>query len=138
MRREDWPERLTEVIERYRHAPFAWGRVDCVTFAADVVFAVTGIDRFAGRRGVYSDQASAELLIGPGGLEAAFRAELGDPIAVARAGRADLLLISIPLGPERALTDVAAVCLGTDVAFTGTHGLLFRPRRDCRIAWRIG
>lgn len=59
VRREDWPARLAEQIERARRRPFCYGEHDCFLFAANVVQAMTGEDPAAQLRGAYSDERSA-------------------------------------------------------------------------------
>ena len=42
MRHSDWENRLSALIEEYRHKPFAWGECDCLRFANDAHWAVAG------------------------------------------------------------------------------------------------
>ena len=42
MRREDWFERLSDVVARHQNIPFAYGKADCLTFPLECAEAMTG------------------------------------------------------------------------------------------------
>lgn len=46
-------------IDAARGQPFAYGVLDCATFVADYVLAMTDVDPMDGVRGTYSDEAGA-------------------------------------------------------------------------------
>lgn len=52
-RKPDWEQRLGDYLEAHRAARFAYGRHDCVLFAAGAVQAMTGVDPAKGVRGKY-------------------------------------------------------------------------------------
>ena len=93
----DWPDRLAAFLQSRLAQPFELGGQDCCMFAMDAVRAQTGFDAGARWRGRYEDEASAEALIGPGGLELAalaFAAECGLPeMPWQFAQRGDLVLV---------------------------------------------
>ena len=66
------------VVRRYWRAPFAWGTVDCCTFAADAVHALTGRSPLRGMAWANRQQALA-VLRERGGLLAAVVDCLGPP-----------------------------------------------------------
>ena len=106
----NWVHALHEQIEAYKTQPFAWGKHDCCTLAADCVQAMTGVDKMANYRGGYKTAAgAARKLAKAGGMEAAISAELGDSIAPALAQRGDVVCFSSPLG------DACGVCVGGDI-----------------------
>lgn len=136
----DWPELLDVAIEAARHRPFAWGRQDCVTFAADCIWAVTGVDPLAGL-GRWADRHQAWAVIrgagcGQQSLQAAISrimAAHGWPtIDPGQAGRGDLCLVDGGKGR------FAAICLGARLAAPGPKALAFVPTRRALAAWRIG
>jgi hypothetical protein len=94
-RRPDWPERLAATIERARPIPFEWGVHDCALFAADCVYAVTGVDVLGTWRGRWSTACTARALQARhGGLLLAVSKVMGPALpAINMAKRGDLLLI---------------------------------------------
>lgn len=136
LRRQDWPERLAELVEARRHAPFVWGVHDCAMFAADAVEAMVCEDPLAAWRGAYSTEAEGDALTeAAGGFEAfmveAFRAfgapccppvlaQRGDP-GLVRYGNAVSLGIS----------------LGHCVVVPGLTGLSFLAPRMMFRAWAV-
>lgn len=131
-RREDWPERLNEMIEMRRSMPFAWGLQDCASFAAACVLAMTDTPPLEGLPVWTSREQAETLLTELGGLEAAVTDRLGEPIDAAMARRGDVVLVDV--------AGVAAlgVCLGTVAAAPGPHGLEWAPPAMWQHAWRIG
>ena len=141
----DWPERLDAAIEVARHRPFAWGRQDCVTFAAACIEAVTGVDPIAGLPRWYDrDEAVATIRHASGGrrslaaaidrIMTAFGWEGIDPAFLSRG---DLCLASGRRGR------FATICTGPRLAAPGPSGLAFFPlslacASRVRAAWRIG
>jgi hypothetical protein len=99
-KREDWPEKMNEYIERIATMPFAWGTLDCCMFAADCVLAMTDEDFAADFRGQYTDAPSAYVALqrfAGGGIPETM-AILADrfgwePVEPLRAQRGDIVLI---------------------------------------------
>ncbi|MBN9568695.1 MAG: hypothetical protein J0H79_13930 [Alphaproteobacteria bacterium] len=54
-----WRARLQAAVAAAHRKSFAWGEHDCALFAADCVFAQTGVDLAASYRGTYSTAAGA-------------------------------------------------------------------------------
>lgn len=63
MRVPGWEDRLRRVIIVDQHKPFAWGRHDCILFAARCIEAVTGEDPAAEHRGTYDSAIGAMRLL---------------------------------------------------------------------------
>jgi hypothetical protein len=130
-----WEELLAELVDARRATPFTWGTQDCCAFAADVVLTLTGVDPMAGFRGRYADEAAAEALIGPDGLEAqaaAAMAGIGAPeVPAAFAQRGDVALVLVGNQPT------IGVVLGHQVAAPGPDGLAFVPARLIQRAWAV-
>jgi hypothetical protein len=131
----DWTERLAELVEERRQAPFAWGSQDCCLFAADAVVAVTGGDPAAAWRGKYRTEAGAERLLGALGLEGTVAQALADfglqecPPAFAQRG--DLAIVASGNLPT------VGVVLGDAVAAPGPDGLAFVPLTSASRAWGV-
>ena len=131
-RRADWPKRLHTQIEAARQRPFEWGRHDCAAFATAVAAALTGEDPVAQLRGSYTSAWGAERVMAThGGLAGLINKYYGEPIAIAQAGRGDLVLAERDNGPA------LGVCLGSVAAFAGPDGLAFLNMNEGRLAWRI-
>ena len=135
-RRQDWPERLSALVEARRHAAFTWGVHDCAMFAADAVLLMTGRDPLAEWRGRYGDEAEGDALTeAMGGFElfmsAAF-ARFGAPeCPSAMTQRGDVALVAY--GNTRSL----GIILGGSVAVPGLDRLSFLPTRLICRAWAI-
>lgn len=100
MRREDWPERLMETIQRHAALPFGWGASDCFLLPMDCVEAMTGVDPWANERG-YSTEAGAAKRLRKHGFETvadAFAATF-EEISPALAQRGDIGIVDSPRGP---------------------------------------
>ncbi len=133
-RRPDWPERLAELVEARRHAPFRWGAHDCVLWAADAIVACTGQDPAAEWRGRYGNETEAEAIIlragGLAELVAGAQATRGaGECPVGQAQRGDTVLV------QYGNTLMMGVVLGDLVAVPGLDGLVFLPLRAARRAW---
>ncbi len=137
MRREDWAERLAEVVEARRDTPFEWGAHDCALFAADCVLAMTGTDYAQSLRGTYRDARGAMRVLDGKSLDALLDGifpridpgymQRGDVCAVPRSPNMQAHDLELALG----------VCLGAQVVLPGDAGLHFIPSRSALHAWRV-
>jgi len=131
IRREDWPERLNDVVDLRRATPFSWGVQDCATFAAACVKAMTDTTLLDNLPAWTSHESAKAVLIDEGGLIAAVSSRL--PMLPAPAARrGDVVLVKVD-GVE-----ALGVCLGHFAAVPGPHGLVFPAMADVRAAWRVG
>lgn len=130
----DWPERLAELVESRRHAPFAWGMQDCMIWAADAVLACTGDDPATAWRGTYATEEQAEaIMAGFGGqramIEAVQAARGALPCPLDFAQRGDTALVR--QGNQLLL----AVVLDGMLAAAGDDGLLMLPLHGALRCW---
>lgn len=131
----DWTERLAELWSSRIEAPFAWGAQDCVSFAADVALALTGVDPLAEYRGKYHDEETAYQLVGAAGLQAfvaRLMAQFGAqecPVAFAQRGDWAMVMVGNHL--------VTGVVVGETVMAPGARGLAQVPLSRAVIAWGI-
>jgi len=138
MRREDWAERLAELVEARRGMQFKWGVHDCALFAADCVLAMTNVDHAVDFRGTYKTPGGALDALSGRGLDTLLDGifprinpafvQRGDVCAIARdesAPGADDLELAL------------GVCLGAQVAVPGVDGLQFLPVRRALHAWKV-
>jgi hypothetical protein len=133
-RLSNWPRLLNDFVESRRHAPFAWGKNDCCTFAADAVVAIYGADPMEHLRDLYDDATGALAIIGGAHdlpeyagrvlVAASFR-EI-EPIF---AGRGDVVCVKL----ER---PTCGVHLGNVIAAPGAAGLVFLPLDAVLKTWR--
>jgi len=59
LRYDNWRHILANIAREYRTKPFIWGESDCVTWASNVAYAMTGRDPVWWIRGQYNDQKGA-------------------------------------------------------------------------------
>jgi hypothetical protein len=133
VRIDDWEQALADYLLAQREAVFAWGRMDCVLFAAGAVAAMTGADPAADLRGKYRSQAGAGRLLkqlGFANLAVAVDSVLV-PVAPAAAHRGDVVMLDGNLG----------LCTGRTALFLpeegGEPGLAVRATLQCERAWRV-
>jgi hypothetical protein len=133
IRPEDWPRRLAAYLLKVQDRPFDWGTHDCCTLAADWALELIGVDPIAPYRGLYTNAVGARrLILKHGGIEAAFTAALGSPVAPAYARRGDLVLAEYQLGPT------VGICGGVDACFPGIDRLHWFPTSGSQLAWSLG
>lgn len=68
----DWRSRLSGLIDQKENQAFEYGKNDCSLFAADVVFAQTGIDLASEYRGKYKTLAGGIRAIKKNGYSSQF------------------------------------------------------------------
>jgi hypothetical protein len=132
-RMPDWPERLAQYLAAHRSTVFAWGRHDCVKFAAGAVQAITGCDLLPE---VWADKAgAARVLRRLHGLVPAVSQSLPLLASAAWAQRGDVVLVQQP-GPVRRRW--LAVADGPQWWAPAAAGLC-RGRMDLAVmAWGVG
>lgn len=133
-RLRDWPERLAELVELRRFAPFVWGQHDCMLWGADAVAAMCGVDPAEPWRGTYATEAEAEAILqAEGGQIALIRRALGHAgtVPAAQAQRGDVALV------VRGNLPSVGVVLGGVVAAPGLEGLAFLPLVEARLVWMV-
>lgn len=129
----DWPTRLNDHIEEWRHKKFEWGKADCALFCLYAEKAICGSSRFDDFIGKYrsaAGSARALLKIGAGDLATSVGARLRE-IKVLEAQRGDVALIDTPLG------DALSLVVGDKVAAMGKDGLIFLPLMSAKKAWKV-
>ena len=129
----DWPSRLNDHIEEWRHKKFEWGKADCALFCLYAEKAICGASRFDDFIGKYrsaAGSAKALLKIGAGDLAASVGARLAE-IEPSKAQRGDVALIDTPLG------DALSLVVGDKVAAMSKDGLIFLPLNAAKKAWKV-
>lgn len=131
-----WPELLAAFLAERQGLPFAWGVNDCVTFTADAVRAVTGLDPLGPLRGQWSDAAGAgRAIVAAGGLLVALDVAFGPPLpetAARMAPRGSPVCVDV----DGRLTVGIAAGNGFWCA-PGVLGLEHRPMHEVRLAWAL-
>lgn len=124
--------RLALFTEGRRLTPYAWGTNDCVTFAADAVWAITGVDPIADIRGTWaSEEEALSVLESKGGLVAACDA-LFERIDKNYAQHGDLCMVR-----DANRQPSLAVCIGAYAAAPGMEEMLMTSMAEVRLAWRV-
>jgi len=131
MRVADWEARLASLVVEAQTRRFAWGVFDCCIFAADAVQAMTGKDPMDGLRG-YTTWRQAILLVRRlGGLPAAVKQALGEPLSVPTlAQRGDVVLVNTKL-------PALGVVVGASALVPLSTGVQRFPVGDWVTAWRV-
>lgn len=126
-----WEVQLAAAVEDARVAAFAWGVMDCATWAFDVRRALTGNDAAAAWRGRYSTSGGASRTLRRLGCRTPAelaQSILGEPLPTPLlAQRGDIV----------ATEDALGVCIGQDCAFLAPAGLTLRPLTAVQLAWRV-
>lgn len=143
MRFSDWENRLADWLRECRGLAFAWGQLDCCTFAAGAVRAMTGDDHMAEFRGHYSSAIGAARALRKYGA-ASLAATLDGKFAVIEPGlarRGDIVLCDSGGGGGGAAAQALAVVLGADAVGVGqqdgVEGLIRIGRAGWLRAWRV-
>lgn len=123
---------VLEIIDRWPHREFEYGRADCCRFTAFVARELTGMDYMAGFE-YHSDHEAAEILRRSDGLTGALRGIFGEPVPKTDLNPGDPILIAAG-GVE-----LLGVYLGTAyVAGIDIDGRIVEiPLRLCRHGWRL-
>lgn len=130
----DWPQRLAAFLQTRANTPFAWGKNDCCTFAADAIEAMTGQDPMKGRRSYASQKGALRVIESAGDFQALITSILGEPMRNPRmAARGDAVLIADATPQGAAL----GICLGATAAVAGDVGMAQIPLRAVVAAWSV-
>lgn len=127
-----------------RERQFSYGLHDCCVFAADCVYALTGIDPAKGLRGSYQDQFEAAAVIKSHGgtLESLFDRCLSGiafEIDPSRVARADIIVAEIPVSGYPQPKKTGGICHGAHLLFPARRGLIEHQLGTVPIvkAWRL-
>ena len=131
---DNWPTKLSQLIESNRHRRFRWGQFDCCIWAAmcvDVIRDDTMVDRI---KSEYSNKTEALEFLGRfGSTEDAITEYLGEPQHINMTSRGDVVVIDY----ERDGYHAAGIFDGQDVIATGPKGLIRAPRDHIIKSWRV-
>jgi len=139
MRKENWPALMLDEIASH-DAPFSWGVNDCCIFAADVTFAITGVDHMVAFRGRYTDRPGAQDMLLTAGCKSlrqymsGILGPLRKPMATAQRG-------DIVFQEGRGLLGSRlGICTGSVAAFIGEDdrhsGVVYEPTLLSDGYWR--
>jgi hypothetical protein len=131
-RLQDWQIRFEAFCRERISAPFAWGRNDCCTFAADAVQAMTGQDPAPHLRSHATELQAARVIKEQGGIAAIATAALGEPRPTAFGAIGDIVLANID-GRE-----TLTVCNGTNLLAPGVNGMMTVGMETAVKCWRVG
>lgn len=127
-----WYDALDGYLRQRAARPFAWGRQDCCTYAADWVLLATGKDPMAGLRGLDTAVAARRTLQELGGMRAAWDARHRPHIAGPYAQAGDIAMVSLDGGGS-----AMAICTGAWLAVPGTDKVELLPITRAEATWRV-
>ena len=126
------------VVERFRHARFEWGQIDCRIFAASFVDARCGTDwlRTLDRElPLYHDDFSAvKVVTAAGGWENIVTQFLGAPVPISEAEFGDVILGHGNPPLERAAA--LGICDEEYFMAPGPRGLVWLPMSNALACWK--
>jgi hypothetical protein len=131
MKVRDWAERFDSVLDQYRRTAFKWGERDCVTFAFDVIEAMTG-SRLAVDVTWSTEAEAREVIEQFGGLVAGFTLHLGEPVDPLMCSAGDVGITTTPDGSE-----ALCVCGGRSWLALGPRGLVHVDQSAVKTAWKL-
>lgn len=114
MKKENWKKELIKYLEKCHRKEFSYGLIDCCTFTADAVKAMTGVDFMEEFRGQYKtkqEALSALKNIGSGTLLKTMKDKLGAFVNRGKFG--DVAFMWGKDGPT------LGICLGAESIFIG-------------------
>jgi len=131
---QNWPTILANEIALASTDLFEWGKHDCCSFAARIVYAITS-KNFMNSFPPYCTEEEAGVILGTnGGVEGIATQCLGDPVPVMYAQRGDVLLL-LPVGSTNG--ESLGICIDHRGAFASAKGLIKYPVAGCKLAWRV-
>lgn len=133
MRIQRWEKILAEYIENEAQIPFEWGVSDCLMFAGNAAYAITGHDPIAEARGQYHDLRTAAELSANLGIKTE---EIFDRFyergEIPYARRGDIVLKNHNNGATFGI-----VYNGKAVFRLEGLGLVYEPLRSVGMTWRV-
>lgn len=129
----DWPDRLTDHIEKWRFKKFRWGISDCSMFCLYAEKAMCGESRFQDFVGKYRSEDGATRVLQEYGQET-LRKTIDlrlETISANHAMRGDIALIDTNQG------DGLGLVIGQQIAAMSQEGLIFFPLSHGKKFWRI-
>lgn len=138
-RKSNWPEILSEELDKADKRPFEFGKHDCCLFAANILKAMTGNDFACGLRNYRSAAGSIRMLQTKGAgtlsktMTVIMRERKCKSIPPAQARRGDLVM-AVPSETDEL---AVGICVGTHAAFA-TDGVSYLPMAEVKRAWRCG
>lgn len=135
MRKIDWKPDLIAAIDSARTEVFAWGTMDCATFAADCVQAMTTIDPMAGLRGTYHTALEAKAVVNSAGFADSVEmvASMFDEIEPGMAQTGDIVSVASD-DPD---WDALGIISGPRIMVMAPDGLGSLPRTDALRAFQV-
>lgn len=129
----DWQLAFAKCVAEHQNVPFKWGEQDCVLWAADTVFAITGEDPAKEFRGAYDSALSAaRVLREAGGMEKLVSEKMGGtPVDSRLANVGDVVLVLQDGEP------MLGVCNGDTLLATGSNGLVALPMQAAVKIWKV-
>jgi len=136
-RKQNWPQKLNEILENARHREFERGMHDCALFVCDAIFCMTGVDFGEDLRGTYDTKKAAFEAVQNTGcrdLIALASKRLGKPLKKSSmAGRGDV--VAVKYGDELGLAIVDLT--GRRAVTPGLKELQYYPSKYWLKAWKV-
>lgn len=129
---------LRSVLSRYESAAFAWGRLDCCLFVADVLKELHGVDYAAKWRGTYSTEFGAKrIVVRHGGVEGIARSAFGDMLPPESARDGDPVLLGRKLVERDSIGGALGICQDGQIVYLTERGLARAPLAAAAGCFRV-
>jgi hypothetical protein len=134
MRYPDWQTRFWSALEKHRPAAFAFGRHDCVLFAATMADAISDADYVGRARDAFSwtDAREAALIIKGKNLAMLVQTVMGSSMRWQYMSMGDMVLIEDDVGEQSLCVHDGCQLLGPDKT-----GFKIIPMRYAVCGWRV-
>lgn len=131
-RLQDWQVRYAQFTASRAHTPFCWGTNDCVTFAADAVYALTGVDLAPPHLRLHrTTREATEAIKLHGGMGGIATGALGQSVSPLMAGVGDVVLI------QAGRREHLAICNGLTALAPAKQGLANVSMELAVRAWKV-
>lgn len=129
---------LFEALDKYRHAEFAWGEMDCCLFVANVLRDLYGRDYAEPWRGSYdSERGALRLISRHGGVQGLATEAFGPMRGMVNARRGSVALVGPPWADPDAIGELLGIVDGGGIVCLTDKGFIRVPMSAGLGCWTV-